>query len=207
MVEDAEPDFPPHPVSHYGRSKLAAEQAVHTSPLRERTAIVRPPVVYGPGDRDVYQVLRTAARGWLLQIGSADRRFSLIYVDDLAEGLIAAADHPDAGGKIFYLAHRAPVSWGEFGAAAAGIMRRSLHTMAVPEKAAYAAGLFGEWWSRMSGTPGILSRDKVTEACCEGWVCDSSRARRELGFYAPTGLEDGLRRTLTWYREAGWLKF
>jgi dihydroflavonol-4-reductase len=47
----------------------------------------------------------------------------------------------------------------------------------------------------------------VREACCAGWVCDPGRARRELGFCASTGLEEGLRRTLDWYKEAGWLKF
>ena len=207
LVEDAEPDYPPHPVSHYGRSKLAAEQAVRESPLWERTAMVRPPVVYGPGDKDVYQVLRAAARGWMIQIGSADRRFSLIYVEDLVDGLLAAADNRNPAGRIYYVANSTPVSWGEFGAAAAHLMGRSLRTLKIPEKAAYAVGLSGEWWSRLSGRPGILSRDKVAEACCAGWVCDTSRARRELGFCAPTSLEDGLRRTLAWYQEAGWLKF
>jgi dihydroflavonol-4-reductase len=207
LAEDSEPGEPPHPVSHYGRSKLAAEQAVQDSDLWQRTTMIRPPVVYGPGDKDVFQVLRAASRGWMLQIGRAERRFSFIYVDDLVDGLLSAVDNPSATGKIYYLAYRTPVSWSEFGAAAARLMGRSLHTLTLPEKAAYAVGLCGEWWSRLSGKPGILSRDKVTEACCAGWVCDPGRACRELGYCALTSLEDGLRQTLNWYREAGWLKF
>jgi len=202
LVEDAAP----HPVSHYGRSKLAAEEALRESPLWERAAIVRPPVVYGPGDKDVFQVIRTAARGWMLQIGKAERRFSHVYVEDLAEGLLAAADRRETGGRIWYVAHRDPVSWNEFGAAVGRLLGRSVRTLTIPEKAAFAAGLCAEWFSRLSRTPGILSRDKVAEACCPGWVCDSSRACRELGFCASTGLEEGLRRALAWYREAGWLK-
>ena len=203
LAEDAEPA----PVSHYGRSKLAGEEAVRQSPLADRTVIVRPPVVYGPRDRDVYQVMRAVAGGWMMRIGSAARRFSLIYVGDLVDGLIAAADRAGAGGKIFYLAHPSPVSWEEFGAAAARLMQRSVRTVTVPERAAYALGLLAECWARISGKPGILSRDKIAEACCAGWVCDPGRASRELGFRASTGLEDGLRRTLDWYKEAGWLKF
>ena len=197
------------PVSHYGRSKLAGEQAVRQSPLAERTVIVRPPVVYGPRDRDVLQMLRTVARGWMAQIGVAPRRFSHIYVGDLVDGLIAATDSASvgAGGQVFYLANAAPVSWDEFGNLAARLMGRKVRTVAIPEKAAYVLGMCAEWWTRLSGTPGLLSRDKVREACCAGWVCDPGRARRELGFAASTSLEDGLRRTLGWYKEAGWLQF
>ena len=199
----------PRPVSHYGRSKLAAEEAVRHSPLRDRTVIVRPPVVYGPRDRDVYQPIRTVARGWMAQIGTAQRRFSHIYVGDLVDGLIAAADHTNAsaGGQVFYLANSASVSWDEFGNVAARLMGRKVRTVAIPENAAYVLGWCAEWWTRLSGKPGILSRDKVLEACCAGWVCDPGRARRELGFCASTDLEEGLRRTLDWYKEAGWLKF
>ncbi len=197
----------PHPVSHYGRSKLAGEEAVRHSPLSARTAIVRPPVVYGPRDRDVYQVLRTAARGWMAQIGTAPRLFSCIYVGDLVDGLIAAADRAGAGGRIFYMANATPVSWDEFGSTAARLMGRPLRTIAIPEKAAYVLGLCGEWWTRLGAKPGILSRDKVREACCAGWVCDPARACRELGFRASTSLAEGLRRTLDWYKEAGWLTF
>jgi len=197
----------PHPVSHYGRSKLAGEESVRKSPIRDRAVIVRPPVVYGPRDRDVFQVIRAVARGWMVRIGSAERRFSLIYAGDLADGLIAAADRDGAGGKIYYLTHPSPASWEEFGAMAARLMGRPARTMTIPEPAAHALGLLAEWWTRLGGKPGILSRDKVAEACCAGWVCDAGRACRELGFRASTGLEDGLRLTLDWYKEAGWLKF
>jgi len=198
---------PERPVSHYGRSKLAGEQIVRQSPVGERAVIVRPPVVYGPRDRDVYQMIRTLARGWMLQIGSQRRYFSLVYVGDLVDGLIAAAEREGVGGRIYYVAHPRPASWDEFGNTAARLMGRHARTLAIPEKAAYALGWCAERWAGWSGKPGILSRDKVTEACCAGWVCDPGRARRELGFCAQTGLEDGLRRTLDWYQEAGWLKF
>lgn len=199
----------PRPVSRYGRSKLAGEEAVRNSPLRARSVVVRPPVVYGPRDRDVLQMLRTVARGWMAKIGAAPRRFSYIYVGDLVGGLIAVADcaSAGAGGQVFYLANAAPVSWDEFGNLAARLMGCKLRTVAIPEKAAYVLGLCAEWGTRLSGKPGILSRDKVREACCAGWVCDPGRALRELGFCASTGLEEGLRRTLDWYKEAGWLKF
>jgi len=196
-----------NPVSEYGRSKLAGEQLVRRSPLGGRSVIVRPPVVYGPRDRDVFQMIRAVSRGWMLQIGSAPRRFSLIYVGDLVNGLIAAADCAGGAGRLFYLAHSVPVSWSEFGETAARLMGRTVRTLAVTPKVAYVLGWCAELGTRFSAQPGILSRDKVAEACCAGWVCDPSLAARELGFRADTGLEQGLRRTIDWYKEAGWLKF
>jgi nucleoside-diphosphate-sugar epimerase len=199
-------EVPPHPVSHYGRSKLAGEEAVRQSLLCARAVVVRPPVVYGPRDRDVFQMIHTISRGWLVRIGAAERRFSCIYVADLVTGLLAAADQPAASGRIFYLAHPSSVSWEEFATLTAGLMGRTVRFATVPESVAYGLGWCAEQWSRLSGKPGILSRDKVTEACARGWVCDTSRARDELGFRAATSLEAGLRQSLEWYREAGWLK-
>ncbi|MFN7993187.1 MAG: NAD-dependent epimerase/dehydratase family protein [Bryobacteraceae bacterium] len=200
-------DAVPHPVSHYGRAKLAGEQAVLRSAVRDRAVIVRPPVVYGPRDHDVFEVIRAVSKGWLLRIGTEERRFSLVYVMDLVEGLMAALDRQNVGGRTFFLAHAQAVSWDEFGAATARLLGRKLRTASVPPPLAYALGAGADWWTRVSGKPGILSRDKVSEACCEGWVCDPALASRDLGFCAATGLEEGLRLTLDWYREAGWLRF
>ena len=77
----------------------------------------------------------------------------------------------------------------------------------MPIAAALALGFLAEVWSRVTGKPGILSREKVREARCSAWVCDSRRAAAELGFKAPTGLEKGLSETLAWYKGAGWLRY
>jgi len=204
-------DDPPRPISLYGRSKLAGEAAVRASALAVRSIIIRPPVVYGPRDKDVFQVLRSVARGWMIEVGQAPsqtpRRFSHIYVGDLVDGLIAAADAPGAAGEVFYIANLTPSSWQEFAAMAARLMNRRFRIVNIPERAAYAMGYCAEVWSRLTSKPGILSRDKVREAVCPGWVCDPSRVRQQLGFCAGASLEEGLRRTLDWYKEAGWLRF
>jgi nucleoside-diphosphate-sugar epimerase len=203
LTEDAEP----HPVSHYGRSKLAGEQAITNSSLWERAIIVRPPVVYGPRDRDVYQVIRSGARGWLVAVGRVPRWFSLIYVNDLVDGLIAAAIRDGIGRRVFYMAQAEPVSWDQFAAAIARQVGRRVRTISISEGAAYQIARCAEWLARLRGQPAILSCDKIREACCDGWVCDATRACRELGFRARTDLDTGLRCTLDWYREAAWLKW
>jgi nucleoside-diphosphate-sugar epimerase len=201
--EDLTEDAAPHPVSEYGRSKLAGEEAVRR--LLPGAVVVRPPVVYGPRDTDVFEMIRSVARGVDLRIGRGERWFSAIFVADLVEGLVAAAQSPKAAGRIYFLAHREPVSWTRFTAAAAKLLARQPRTIVLPRAAAFAAGCLAEGWSRVSRKPGILSRDKIREAAHPRWTCSPERAGRELGFTASTSLEDGLAATIAWYKDQRWL--
>lgn len=200
LAEDAEP----RPFTHYGKSKLEAERVL--SAVLPEAVIVRPAVVYGPRDTDVFQVLRSVARGLVIEISGGERWFSAIYVEDLARGLLLAARGAPAGGRYF-LAHPKPVSWSELGAVAARIMGRRPRTLRVPFAVAHAAGWGAELWSQLTRTPGIVSREKVAEARCRWWTCDVRRAAADFGFEAATGIEAGLARTLAWYKEAGWLNY
>ncbi len=198
-------DAAPRPLSHYGKSKLAAEQIVRR--MSPDAIIIRPPVVYGPRDTDVFQLLKSISRGVVLEISGGERWFSAIYVEDLAEGLMAASRATAAAGRTYYMAHRETISWRNFGEAAAGIMHRRPRVLRLPVGAARGVGWLAEVWARIQGRPGIISRDKISEAEWPYWTCDPSRAALELGFEAKTSLEVGLSRTLAWYKEAGWLKY
>jgi nucleoside-diphosphate-sugar epimerase len=198
-------DSEPRPLTHYGKSKLEGERVVRN--LLPDAVIVRPPVVYGPRDTGVFRLLKSVSQGLVLEIAGGDRWFSSIYVEDLVDGLLAAANAPQAAGRTYFAAHPKPSTWRDLGAAAARIMSRSPRRLSVPVPIAQAIGGCAEIWSRFTGRPSILSRDKIAEACCRRWVCDTRRAARELGFEAGTSLENGLAKTLAWYREAGWLKY
>ena len=200
-AEDAEP----RPLTHYGRSKLEAERIVRS--LTPDAVIVRPPVVYGPRDTGVLQVLKPISRGWSLEIVGGPRWFSAIYVADLVGGLLLAAVHPLAAGRTYFLSHPERVCWSEFAAAAGRIMGRRPRVVRLPVAAARAVGFGAELWSHLTRQPGILSREKIAEAECRAWLCDPTRATRELGFNAATPIENGLARTLGWYKEAGWLQY
>jgi dihydroflavonol-4-reductase len=200
-LEDADP----HPLTHYGKSKLEGERIVRT--LVPSAVIVRPPVVYGPRDRDVFRILKPLIQGIALQIGAGERWFSAIFVKDLVEGLMQAARATSVCGRTYFLANSTPVSWSDLRVATARIVGRRARPLRVPSAVAYAAGFGAEIWARLTGNPGIVSREKVAEAQCPYWTCDTRRAATELGFEARTSLEAGLAQTLAWYREAGWLKY
>jgi len=201
-------DAPPHPVSQYGRSKLESERIVRE--IKPDTVIVRPPAVYGPRDTGIFRILKSVARGWSLQIGGGERWFSAVYVHDLVDGLIRAASGPGGtppDGRTYFMAHPQPNSWSGFAAAAARIMRAKPRSLRVPLPAAYAVGYCAEIWAQATRRAGIVSRDKIDEARCRYWLCDSSRAQAELGWQAATPLADGLAETLAWYKEAGWIRY
>ena len=198
-------DAAPRPLTHYGKSKLAAEHIVRE--LVPDAVIARPPVVYGPRDMDVFRILKPLTQGLAFQLGGGERWFSMIYVKDLVDGLITAARAPQAAGRTYFLANSKPVSWSELGAATAGITRRKARIVRVPVAVAYAGGWCAEMWAHLAGKSGIVSREKVREIDCPYWTCDARRAAEEIGFEARTPLDAGLAETLAWYREAGWLKY
>jgi nucleoside-diphosphate-sugar epimerase len=198
-------DSEPRPLTHYGKSKLEAERLVRS--LLPDTVIVRPAVVYGPRDAGVFPFWKSVSRGVVLQIAGGERWLSLIYVSDLVDGILAASSNPRALGRTYFLSHPQPLNWSHLGDTAARLMRRKPLVLRVPKSAAYGVGYLAEVWSTLTRRPGIVSREKIAEATCARWVCDSRRASTELGFDAKTSLDAGLLETLTWYKQAGWVKY
>ena len=197
-------DMPPHPLTWYGRSKLAGEDAVRSLAGLEWT-IVRPPIVYGARERDVLGYFRIARRGWLPVVGFGDRFYSLIYAEDLAAGLVRVAESPRAAGQVYFLAGPEVVSWIELGrliASALGVAGRPLR---VPEAVASAAGWIADTVAHVQGRPHIFSSQKVLEILAPAWVCNADKAARDIGWRAETPLADGLASTARWYRDHGWL--
>jgi nucleoside-diphosphate-sugar epimerase len=128
-------------------------------------------------------------------------------VEDLADGLCAAARAPKAAGGAYFWPHRDPVSWRELGATAAQIMGRRPRTLRVPVAAANSIAFFGEMWSRSRGIL-LSSRERRSRKLVAGFGPVTLRALpRTSAFEAPTPLAAGLAKTLAWYKEAGWLKY
>lgn len=192
----------PAPVSRYGESKLAGERAVRAVAGRVPVSIVRPPIVYGPGDRELVPALHAMARlGLAPRFARASRSLSLVEVDDLCRGIAAVLDRgarlgPSGGQGIYFLDDGGPHTWEEIALAAAAPLGARLRFVTLPLAAARPLALAASALSRLAAQPALLSLDKLREIRQPAWTCDGQKARRELGFAPALPLAAGMRRAI-----------
>jgi len=186
-------------LSHYGASKARSEVLVKTSGLS--FAIVRPPAVYGPGDRELLDLFKMASRG--LVVLPPAGRLSLIHVDDLAALLIALAGsdrsgltvEPDDG-------HAGGYSHREFAALLGRAVGRNPIAAPMPRAILRAAAAL-DGLIRRDGAK--LTADRVAYFCHPDWVADSAHAVSPELWRPKIDTADGLTATAAWYRAQGWL--
>ena len=197
----------PHPVSAYGRSKLLGEEAARRHAGSVPLTIVRPPAVYGPGDRDILEVFAMMKKGYLLSAGSGKRqRFSMIHVDELIRGIVLALDSEKAAGEDYFITSPRGYAWDEVVEAARPVLGfQRLVRIDLPKPLVFGLGAVLGAVARLTGRPALINSDKANELVQDYWVCSPEKAERELGFRASVPLGEGVAETLRWYSREGWL--
>ena len=210
---------PPKPVSNYGRSKRAGEVAAGEFADRVPITIVRPPIVFGPGDRACLEMFLSVKRCRVHFVpGRAPRKFSLIHAADLAELLMLAAERGSrlapaarsddgSGAEGYYFAdsgeHPTYHELGHMIGEALGNRRTFSVSCGLP--AVWAVAAVSELTSRLRGTPAYLSIDKAREATAGSWACSGQKAADELGFSVAEPLAERFHQTAQWYGNEKWL--
>lgn len=196
---------PPQPVSHYGRSKLQAEEAARTFMPRLPTAIVRPPSVFGPRDTDIFNFFKLTQKNVHLQISGGDRYLSLIYVKDLVRGIWLVAEKAQSSGQMYYLCNDDFISWQTFAETLAEVMAVRARKVVIPLSLAFL--VFGGYqvYNGILRQPSLFSTDKFKELRPRFWLCSNAKAKSELGFQTQFGLKEAVQETYRWYLDNGWL--
>ena len=202
----------PEPVSAYGWSKLLAEQ-VMSALLGDRLVILRPPIIYGSGDRGLLPLFKSAKKGF--GIGPARFPVSVIHAGDAATAC-ALACQPEAAG-IYHLGDGKSYQMDAICQAMARAQGRERLRMLRPPRALMRISAFlgslangvGRGICALAGKkappPPAWNPDKYREAIQPGWLADNSRICRELGFKATYSLEAGMAEAVAGYRNEGWL--
>jgi nucleoside-diphosphate-sugar epimerase len=176
------------PVSEYGESKLGAERLVAHSALR--WTIVRPPVVYGPGDAATRLLFRQAC-GPVTVVPRQARPLSVIHSDDVVAALLRTIEVRPAG-AVLPLDGPQRTDTHSLMRAIAGACGRRARLLPVPIAAAAVAAVLCDAVAAVRRRPGYFNRDKVREIRQVGWVADGGPAREALGFRPAVSLADGL---------------
>ena len=192
-----------HPVEEYGRSKLHAERLVQDSTLS--WTIVRPCSVYGRFDRDFLRLFQFARRGLVVYPGVRQHWLSLLHVDDVVDGLMAAARTKAAERRLYFLSSKQPVQWVELGREIARAAGSPAWHLNVPGALVSAAAHIGDLAGRFTVETPLLNSNKAALSRHPYWVCDGARAEAELGWRQTRSLPDALRDTYLWYEQSGWL--
>ncbi len=195
---------PARPVTHYGLSKLQAEEEALRYKDRFPLVIVRACAVYGPQDSDFLEFFRWINRG-ILPTVPGRRLVSLCYVKDIVEALILCGRKNLPSGEILNIANPRPYTWEEVGEAAGRVLGKKLKKMTVPLPLFYFIASLSEFIDRFKSKPGIISRQKYLDFKQSAWVADIRKARELLSFQPRFDLKTGLNETISWYVEQGWL--
>ncbi|HEV2747312.1 MAG TPA: NAD-dependent epimerase/dehydratase family protein [Allosphingosinicella sp.] len=190
-----EPDL-----SDYGWSKARAERLVAASGLE--WTIIRPPAVYGPGDRETLELFKMARRGFVALPPRG--RFSLLHVEDLCRLILAVVDEPDTVAEIYEPDDGRAEGWEHrhFARTLGRIFQKRATTVSVPRP---LLGLAARLDRIVRRERSKLTADRVRYFCHPDWVVRAER-RPPPGLWQPlVRTPAGLRATAEWYRAAGWL--
>ena len=198
----------PQPNTAYGRSKLAAEEWLDALAGAGRPfpyIVLRPTGVYGPRERDYFMMAKSIRQHVDFAVGYQPQDITFVYVDDVVQAVMLALEHGRVGGKYFlsdgevyqsrafsdYLRHYLGNPW--------------LLRIKAPLWLLRAVTSCGEWWGHLTGKVTALNNDKYHILSQRNWRCDIRPAIDDLGYHPTVLLEEGVRRSVQWYRENNWI--
>jgi nucleoside-diphosphate-sugar epimerase len=145
-------------------------------------------------------------RGFLFTPETCVRSFSLIHVEDLVNAALTAGEDTNTpSGEVFFISRPEAYVWEDVGREIARALGKHYRRVSFPKWMVKSAGLAGDAWSWVTARPATINSQKVKELFQSSWLCDPSKARARLGFNPSIDLESGIRETVRWYQERGWL--
>jgi nucleoside-diphosphate-sugar epimerase len=169
-----------------------------------RWTILRPGVVYGPGDRAVLPLFKCAQFGLLPLVGRLDAAYTFVHVHDVVRTIAAALAAPPDG-EILFVGHPHPATARDVLEAIRLAVGRPAIVIRVPQVVTRLAAVTCDVVAHGLGKPLPLNRSRYVELSADGFVCRVDRLRERLGIVAALDLREGFAQTAAWYRKEGWL--
>jgi nucleoside-diphosphate-sugar epimerase len=193
----------PQPNTEYGRSKLEAEKFLATTTLPY--IILRPTGVYGPREKDYFIMAKSIKGHSDFAVGYKRQDITFVYVKDVVQAVFLALDKGENGrqyflsdGEVYQSTTFSDLIHEELG-------RPWWIRITAPVWVLRIVTFFGEYIGRMTGKVTALNNDKYNILKQRNWRCDIQPAIDELGYQPTVKLEQGVKETIQWYKEHGWL--
>jgi nucleoside-diphosphate-sugar epimerase len=204
-IDGVTPPPAPHPVSPYGRSKLAGEYPVIAAKDAMSVAIVRPPVVYGERDRGLVPFYKIARLGFIPVYGDGSHILTWIHAHDAADAIVAVAMADGPSGAIYTISDGSLYTWRTLVEAYGAATKRKVRVIPTPTPLYTLAGYAGGLVQTIIRKPLPLSPEEVVQMRVKAWIGDHVAITRDLGWEPKIGIEQGFAQSYAWYREKGWL--
>ena len=201
------------PNTAYGKSKLEAEQWLSQLPLYLEGdegrpfpyVILRPTGVYGPRERDYFMMAKSIKAHTDFAVGFKQQDITFVYVTDVVQAIFLACEKGVTGRRYF-------LSDGEVyqSSTFSDLIRKELGNpwwirITAPIWLLRIITFCGEYVGRLTGKVTALNNDKYNIMRQRNWRCDIEPARRELGYEPQVKLEEGVKRSIAWYKKENWL--
>ena len=197
-------DDTPRPNTAYGRSKLKSEEALDAM-TGLRCVTLRPTGVYGPREKDYFMMAESIKKHVDFAVGYKPQDLTFIYVEDVVQAVFLALERGRDGAK-YILSDGNVYSSRAF----SDLIRRELGNpwllrIKAPIWLLRVITFFGEYAGRLTGRVTALNNDKYNIMKQRNWRCDITPAMTELGYKPHYTLDEGVRLTVKWYKDNGWL--
>ena len=194
-------------LSYYAASKRDGEEALRSAAAGMSWTVLRPPAVYGPGDRETRPLVRCMQCGFSPVLGGDGARFALLFVEDLAEAVARLLDSEawPRGPFEIHDGRADGYAWQDVIQTVARILGKPVRQVNIPHGLLWAAARANLILARAFGYAPMLTPGKVRELTHSDWVCDDAPLRRATGWTPRFLLEAGMRRTLQHLRGGRWL--
>lgn len=194
----------PQPNTAYGRSKLESERFLDS--LTDFPCVtLRPTGVYGPRERDYFLMAKSIKGHTDFSVGYKPQDLTFVYVEDVVQAVFLAIERGRNGRKYFLSDGRVYSSRTFSDLIHRELGRPWLLRIKAPIWVLRVVTFFGEYIGRMTGQISALNNDKYNIMRQRNWRCDIRPAVEELGYSPQYDLERGVKQTVKWYLENGWL--
>ncbi len=196
-----------NPGDNYQKTKLEAEkycrQQAENNELEMKLIVIRPCSLYGPGDMRMLKMFRMLKKGTFLVVGACDANFHAVYIDDLIAGIRLAIDD-DSNNEVFILGGDKYISLKQYITIAAHAVGAKYPWIRIPFAPMYALSAVVEFACVPFGIEPPIFRRRV-KFYRNNRAFDIGKAKQKLGYSPAVSLEQGMKKTVEWYKSNGYL--